>query len=143
MPTTSSDLYTVVKNVSGKTLSFGFLGAHGVTLANNATYTVPGDLVTKLGAQRSQRKFKALERALTNDLLDIVRSPSVYLLSETGSVTKELAMNSASAVGTSNPSWQGAGGGGFAANVGATGVAGATGPAGETGATGATGPAGT
>lgn len=137
MPTTSSDLYTTVKNVSGKTLTFGFLGAHGKTLDNNATYTVPGDLVTKLGAQRSQRKFKALERALTENLLDIVKSPSVYLLSETGSVTKELAMNSSSQVGTSNPSWQGAGGGGFAVSAGATGATGVT------GATGATGPAGT
>jgi hypothetical protein len=143
MPTTSSDLYTTVKNVSGKTLTFGFLGAHGKTLANNATYTVPGDLVTKLGAQRSQRKFKALERALTNNLLDIVKSPSVYLLSETGSVTKELAMNSGSQLGTSNPSWQGAGGGGFAVSggaTGATGPGGATGATGPAGATGATGP---
>ena len=141
MPTTSSDLYTTVKNVSGKTLTFGFLGAHGKTLANNATYTVPGDLVTKLGAQRSQRKFQALERALTSNLLDIVRSPSVYLLSETGNVSKELAMNSSSQVGTSNPSWQGAGGGGFsAATVGATGATGATGPSGPTGPRGAPGP---
>lgn len=133
MPTTSDDLYTTVKNVSGKTLTFGFLGAHGKTLANNATYTVPGDLVTKLGAQRSQRKFKALERALTTNLLDIVRSPSVYVLSETGSVTKELAMNSSSQLGTSNPSWQGAGGGGFAVSAGATGATGATGPQGPAG----------
>jgi hypothetical protein len=121
-------------------MAFGFLGDHGKTLANNATYTVPGDLVTKLGAQRSQRKFKALERALTNNLLDIVKSPSVYLLSETGNVTKELAMNSSSQVGTSNPSWQGAGGGGFAVSAGATGATGPGGATGPAGATGATGP---
>jgi hypothetical protein len=133
MATTSEDLYTVVKNVSGKAMTFGFLGAHGKRLANNETYTVPGDLVTKLGAQQSQRKFQALERALKDNYLDIVRSPSVYLLSETGSVTKELAMNSSSQVGTSNPSWQGAGGGGFAVSSGATG---ATGPQGATGPAG-------
>lgn len=141
MPTTSEDLYTVVKNVSGKSMAFGFLGAHGKTLANNATYTVPGDLVTKLGAQRSQRKFKALERALTNNMLDIVKSPSVYVLS--GSAVREVAVNASGVLGTTNPSWQGSGATDFSANVGPTGPAGATGPAGSTGpagATGATGP---
>lgn len=140
MPT--SDLYTIVKNVSGKTMTFGFLGTHGRTLAPNATYSVPGDLVTLLAAgdgrpARSQRKFKALERALTSNLLDIVKSPSVYLLSETGGVTKELAMSSAGLLGTSIPSWDG--GGNFVASAGpggATGPTGATGPAGPTGATG-------
>jgi len=130
MPTTTTDLYTTVKNVSGKTLTFGFLGAHGKTLENNATYTVPGDLVTKLGAQRSQRKFKALERALTENMLDIVKSPSVYLLSVTGSTTREVAMNATGVLGVNNPSWQGTGNDNFVATVGATGATGATGPAG-------------
>ena len=71
MPNTTTDLYTTVKNVSGKDLTFGFLGAHGVKLASGSSYSVPGDLVTKLGAQRSQRKFKALETALNTGLLEI------------------------------------------------------------------------
>lgn len=109
MPNTTTDLYTTVKNVSGKTLTFGFLGAHGKTLADDATFTVPGDLVTKLGAKRSQRSFQALERALNNGLLEIVKSPSVYLLSETGGVTRELAMASTKELGTSAPSYKGGG----------------------------------
>lgn len=109
MPNTTTDLYTTVKNVSGKTLAFGFLGAHGKTLANNETFTVPGDLVTKLGAQRSQRKFQALERALVGGMLEIVKSPSVYLLSESGGVTRELAMASTKELGTTEPSYQGGG----------------------------------
>ena len=109
MPNTTTDLYTTVKNVSGKELTFGFLGAHGVKLANNATYSVPGDLVTKLGSKRSQRQFKALENALTSGLLDIVKSPSVYLLSETGGVTRELAMASTKELGTTVPSYDGGG----------------------------------
>lgn len=72
-------LYTTVKNVSGKTRTFGFLGAHGKTLENNATFSVPGDLVAKLGNQRSKRSFKALERALENGDLVVVSSPAVYL----------------------------------------------------------------
>lgn len=107
MPNTTTDLYTTVKNVSGKTLTFGFLGAHGKALDNNATFTVPGDLVTKLGSKRSQRQFQALERALTGGLLDIVKSPSVYLLSDTGNVTRELAMSSTKELGTTVPSFDG------------------------------------
>ena len=109
MPNTTTDLYTPVKNVSGKTLAFGCLGTHGKTLAANATFTVPGDLVTKLGATRSLRKFQALERALNNGLLEIVKSPSVYLLSESGGVTRELAMASTKELGTTEPSYKGGG----------------------------------
>lgn len=109
MPNTTTDLYTTVKNVSGSTAVFGFLGTHGKRLANNETYTVPGDLVTKLGSQKSQRQFKALEKALTGGDLTIVKSPSVYLLSESGNVTRELAMASTKELGTSAPSYTGGG----------------------------------
>ena len=109
MPNTTTDLYTTVKNTSGAEAVFGFLGTHGKRLANNATFTVPGDLVAKLGAGRSQRQFKALEKALTGGDLVIVKSPSVYLLSETGNVTRELAMASTKELGTSAPSYTGGG----------------------------------
>jgi hypothetical protein len=103
----TTDLYTTVKNVSGVTRVFGFLGEHGRELENNATYTVPGDLVTKLGTQRSKRKFQALERALLAGHLEIVKSPSVYLLSESGGVTRELAMSGDKELGTTEPSYAG------------------------------------
>jgi hypothetical protein len=76
---TVSGLYTTVKNTSGATATFGFLGLHGKRLAADATFTVPGDLVAKLGGQRSQRQFKALESALEDGNLVIVNSPAVYL----------------------------------------------------------------
>ena len=72
-------LYTTVKNVSGAEAVFGFLGLHGKRLANNATFTVPGDLVARLGNQRSQRQFKALEKALEQGDLVILNSPAVYI----------------------------------------------------------------
>ena len=109
MPNTTTDLYTTVKNVSGAERVFGFLSKHGKRLANNATFTVPGDLVGALGAQRSQRQFQALERALTSGALEIVKSPSVYLLSETGGVTRELGMASTEELGTTIPSYDGGG----------------------------------
>ena len=109
MPNTSTDLYTTVKNVSGAERVFGFLGTHGKRLANNETYTQPGDLVTKLGSKRAQRQFKALDKALINGSLSIIKSPSVYILSETGNVTRELGMASTKELGTTAPSWTGGG----------------------------------
>jgi hypothetical protein len=109
MTANTTDLYTTVKNVSGATRVFGFLGKHGKRLANNATFSVPGDLVAALGAQQSTRQFKALERALLTNALEIVKSPSVYLLSETGNVTRELGMASTKELGTTAPSYDGGG----------------------------------
>jgi hypothetical protein len=137
MPNTTTDLYTTVKNTSGATAVFSFLGTHGRRLENNETYTVPGDLVGALGAKRSRRAFQAMERALNSGALSIVKSPSLYLLSETGNVTKELAMNSSRALGTTDPSWKG----GSAIQLDGVGATGASGPTGAAGATGATGPA--
>ena len=74
-----SGLYTTVKNTSGAAAVFGFLGLHGKRLNDNETFTVPGDLVAKLGGQRSQRQFKALEKALYDGRMIIVNSPAVYL----------------------------------------------------------------
>ena len=108
MTNTTTDLYTTVKNVSGSTVVFGFLGTHGKRLANNETYSVPGDLITKLGSKKSQRQFKALENALTSGALTIVKSPSVYLLDEDGTGTAELAMDGR-VLGTTDPSYEGGG----------------------------------
>lgn len=104
----TSGLYTTVENTSGKAAVFGFLGTHGKRLAANATYTVPGDLVTKLGSQRSQRKFKALETALASGELKIVSSPAVYLYSENDETTSQLALQGR-VLGTVDPQWDPAG----------------------------------
>jgi hypothetical protein len=100
----TSGLYTTVENTSGVDKVFGFLGTHGKRLEANETYTVPGDLVSKLGAQRSQRKFNALEAALVAGDLKIVSSPAVYLYDATDDVTKELALDNA-VLGTVDPQW--------------------------------------
>lgn len=104
----TTGLYTTVENTSGVAKVFGFLGTHGKRLAANETYTVPGDLVTKLGASRSQRKFKALEKALQDGDLAIVSSPAVYLYDATDEVTRELSLDNA-VLGTVDPQWDPAG----------------------------------
>lgn len=100
----TSGLYTTVENTSGADKVFGFLGTHGKRLEAGETFTVPGDLVAKLGAQRSQRKFKALEAALTEGDLKIVSSPAVYLYSADSEVTRELALDGL-VIGTVDPQW--------------------------------------
>lgn len=98
-------LYTTVKNVSGKTLTFSFLGAHGRTLANNGTYSVPGDLVAKLGNQRSKRAFNALERALTQGTLQITKSPAVYLTDVDDGSVDQVQVNDGAVQTTSPEGW--------------------------------------
>lgn len=72
MPDTT-DLYTVVKNTSGKSLYFGFLGPRGQTLAADATYTVFGNLQDSRNWNR--RKQLGLEKALEKGLITIIKSP--------------------------------------------------------------------
>jgi hypothetical protein len=97
-------LYTTVKNTSGAARVFGFLGAHGKRLEANATYTVAGDLVAKLGngGRGSQREFKALEKALETNKIDILSSPAVYLLDANDNSVDQLRVN-ANTLGTVTP----------------------------------------
>lgn len=100
-------LYTTVKNTSGAEATFGFLGAHGKRLANNATYTVPGDLVAKLGngGRGTQRAFKALEKALEAGDLVIVNSPAVYLTDVDDGSIDQVQVNDGAVETTTPEGW--------------------------------------
>ena len=100
-------LYTTVKNTSGAEATFGFLGAHGKRLANNATYTVPGDLVAKLGngGRGTQRAFKALEKALEAGDLVIVNSPAVYLTDVDDGSIDQVQVNDGAVETTTPAGW--------------------------------------
>jgi hypothetical protein len=97
-------LYTTVKNTSGAARVFGFLGAHGKRLANNETYTVPGDLVSTVGkgGRGGQRQFKALEKALEQGTLVITKSPAVYLTDEDDGSIDQVNLD-ADTLGTKSP----------------------------------------
>jgi hypothetical protein len=100
-----SGLYTTVKNVSGAEAVFGFLGLHGKRLADNATFTVPGDLVAKLGGQRSQRQFKALEKALEDGTLVILNSPAVYITDTDDNSIDQVTVNDGTVETTAPQGW--------------------------------------
>jgi hypothetical protein len=110
-------LYTTVKNVSGVERVFGFLGARGMRLAAGEVVTVPGNLITALGngGVGSQRKFRALERALdTNSSLEIESTPGVHLYDAADDTTHILALQNA-VLGTVDPCWYSSSSAGFVA----------------------------
>lgn len=79
MPTLSGD--TIVRNVSGVSMYFDFLGIHGATLAADADMAVAGDLLTMW--YRNPQKQRSLEYALLNNRIEILASPSVLGYDET------------------------------------------------------------
>lgn len=101
-------LYTTIKNVSGKERVFGFLGLRGLRLGIDEIVTVPGNIINALGGSRSQRKFQALQRALSGNggerdpSLAIVSTPAVCV--SDGSKTVSVAFNGTD-LGYVDPSW--------------------------------------
>lgn len=107
-------LRTTVKNVSGKTRSFGFLGAHGMRLAPDEIVTVSGNLIEKLGGTLSQRRFQALEKSLdTNGSLMILSTPAVFVRDETDDRTRQIALDNG-VLGVTDPCWESSGSSNFA-----------------------------
>jgi hypothetical protein len=74
----TSFLYSTVKNLMGVDHVFGYLPPHGKKLLANQTYTVPGDLATRILSRRPTpmiRSFKSLERDLLANRLAIESTP--------------------------------------------------------------------
>lgn len=97
MAVTSTDcLYTTVKNISGKTMIFGFLPPHGKELTDDQEVTVLGDIVEAVvrgNRATSKRNHDALLNALSgtdvggSPLLQIKKSPSPYFYNEDDSTS--------------------------------------------------------
>lgn len=66
---------TTVRNTSGSTMFFSFLGKNGATLANGADMDVPGSLWDMWVTDTIQTA--ALDYALNNNLIKILRTPAV------------------------------------------------------------------
>jgi hypothetical protein len=96
MPVTYDSLYTRVKNVSGGSRFFSYLGPHGTTLANNGTYDVVGDLTQYLmsGPSRSTaRRLAALQSDLANDRIAILHSPALLLQDASSLAVKAITLD--------------------------------------------------
>lgn len=102
-------LYTSVKNVSGAARTFGYLRERGMRLAANEVATVPGDLVGRLGATTSKRKFKALERSLTtNESLQIISTPALFLFDPVHDRVRQVTLYNEQ-LGVVDPCWDASG----------------------------------
>lgn len=98
----TSNLTTVVRNISGRTLSFGCL-PRSKRLAPGDIHVIDGDLVSLL--QGNKRKLQALHRALAVDkTLAIVQGPANHVYDETRDETKVVAVVNGSIVAAA-PSW--------------------------------------
>ena len=86
-------LYSTLRNTSGHEQFFGFLGAHGKRLAANESYSVPGDLNSKLGNTLSQRRFNSFKAALQAGDLALLSTPAVHLHDMAHDVVRVLALN--------------------------------------------------
>lgn len=77
MPDTST-LYTTVKNPTAGAITYGYLGPHGKRILAGATYTFLGDIdvQVKQGHGHRGRRWKALERDLLANRIEIVSTPS-------------------------------------------------------------------
>ena len=99
-------LYTVLKNVSGRSGHFGFLPPRGKTLAADEEVFVFGDIWDHIQDRAGGERYKqALLNLLTTGVLEIVRTPAVSLLDLTSGETGNLALNDGT-LGTVDPSWK-------------------------------------
>lgn len=94
MPDTTC-IQTRVKNISGSSKFFGFLPPHGQTVADTADVLIDGDLVDTLmrGGRQNKRKIAALKDALTNNYIEIIKSPGLFLYDSALTVVKTVKIN--------------------------------------------------
>ncbi len=103
MQVTNTDpLYTRVRNNTGKTRVFGFLGDQGMRLSPNEVVTVRGDLRSTLAGHK--RKFDGLSRALLAGDLVIEETPPPVLFDEVNETPHLLALRSGE-LGIVDPTW--------------------------------------
>lgn len=107
-------LYTQVRNNTGRTQPFGFLGKHGMRLAANEVVLVPGNLADRLAFRTSNRSFKALEYALKHEMLVIEALPAPILYDPILEQPRMLEVHN-DVLGTADPSWDAGGNSAFVA----------------------------
>ena len=89
-------LDTKVRNMTGKTATFGFLPPHGKSLTAGEEYTFFGSLPSLLQSITSKRKRDSLSDAIKTGKLAVVSSPTPFLYDVTLDVTKTIKVNNGS-----------------------------------------------
>ena len=103
-----SCLYSVVRNISGGTLVFGFLPPHGVQLTANEEYEIFGSVLEALSNGRSRgaarRQHKAFFDSIDRGDIEIMNLPSPILLDTVAATPKTLQSASGTITGIT-PCW--------------------------------------
>jgi len=98
-------IHTIVKNMSGVQLYFGFLPPHGVKLDAGAEYAIRGDLVTRIAAKNDQdRAFPSFQKALDDTDIVIIHSPAVFIYDNVSDTVQQLTIRNR-VVGVMEPCW--------------------------------------
>ena len=92
MPTTQAHV-TTLRNVSGGTKFFDFVGEHGATLTNGQDVDIPGDIFTVTAAAK---KTRSLKYALENGLIEIVKSPDIFFHDATTTIVRRIYVDNGS-----------------------------------------------
>ena len=85
---------------------FGFLGKHGVSLADNEVYSFVGDLRDLVAG--NARKEAALNSALEDSNLAIKESPKPVYFNDTSNQALHIAISGADgseSIGVADPDW--------------------------------------
>ena len=99
---TTASLTTTLRNISNKTLSFGFIPPHGRRLTPGQSISIDGDIRSLLAD--NPRKFAALNDALLDGLIALVDTPDEHFFDPTLDITQVLKVDN-SVVSVQNPSW--------------------------------------
>lgn len=83
---------SIARNVSGKTMYFAFLGTNGVELANGADAVLTGNIFQRYA--NDPVMTAAINYALDNNLLEIIKSPDVFGYDVSLSQARKLAFAS-------------------------------------------------
>lgn len=91
MPTTQAGS-TIVRNTSGQSNKyFDFVGLHGATMAAGEDVLVPGNIF-ELWA-RNPMKLAAINYALQNGLIEILKTPDLIVYDDTANVVKRITVD--------------------------------------------------
>lgn len=87
---------TVVRNISGATRFFGYIGPRGTEIANGADVEVPGNLFDLLA--KDKRVWDAFIGDLTNNRLEVLATPTIIAHDGTANIVRELTIDNGSVV---------------------------------------------
>jgi len=94
--------YSTLRNMTGNTMSFGFLGEHGKRLEPDQQFTERGNILDRIS--RNRRKFQAFEAAIRRGDIVLVSTPQPLYYDAVTDRTKALQVNNG-AVGITDPCW--------------------------------------